>query len=243
MTAQILVVTGTSTDIGKTVAVAAVAAAASAAGLRVAVCKAAQTGIAPGEPGDLAEVERLAGRLSMREPARYPEPLAPETAAVRAGLPPVTLDAIADAVAELSVDADLVLVEGAGGVLVRLAPELTILDVAHRLDAPLLVVTDPGLGTLNHTELTTRAAEAADIDVRGLVIGAWPDAPDLAMTCNLADLPRLTGAPIIATVPAGVGRLPGEQFRAAAPDWVDPALFKAAAPRPEPSGAPGSAPF
>ncbi|ALG85116.1 dethiobiotin synthase [Gordonia phthalatica] len=225
MTAQILVVTGTSTDIGKTVATAAVAAAASATGLRVAVCKAAQTGLAPGEPGDLADAERLAGPMPTREPARYPEPLAPETAATRAGLPPVTLDAIADAVAELAADADLVLVEGAGGVLVRLAPDLTILDVARRLHAPLLVVTDPGLGTLNHTELTTRAAAAADVAVRGLVIGSWPDEPDLAMRCNLADLPRLTGEHIVATVPAGAGRLSGDQFRAAAPDWVDAALF------------------
>ena len=225
-TAQVLVVTGTSTDVGKTVATAAVAAAAAAAGLRVAVCKAAQTGIAPGAPGDLADIEGLAGPLPTREPARFPEPLAPETAAARAGLPAVTVAEIAAAVTELEVDADLVLVEGAGGVLVRLAPDVTILDVARELDAPLLVVTDPGLGTLNHTELTTRAAAAAGVAVRGLIIGSWPDEPDLAMTCNLTDLPRLTGAAVVATVPAGVGRLSGDQFRAAAPDWVDPALLR-----------------
>lgn len=230
MTPQIVVVTGTSTDVGKTVATAAVAAAAAAVGLRVAVCKAAQTGVAPGEPGDLAVVERLAGPLPMREPARFPEPLAPETAAARAGMPAVTIDAIVEAVADLAVDADLVLVEGAGGALVRLAPDLTILDVARRLAAELLVVTDPGLGTLNHTELTTRAAESAGVPVRGLVIGAWPADPDLAMRCNLADLPRLTGAAVVGAVPAGAGRLSGTQFRDAAPGWVEPALFTAAVP-------------
>ncbi|EGD55896.1 dethiobiotin synthase [Gordonia neofelifaecis] len=227
MSAQIIAVTGTSTDVGKTVAVAALAAAAQAAGRRVAVCKAAQTGVAPGEPGDLAEIRRLAGPLPGAEPARYPEPLAPETAAARSGLPPVTLDAIASAVSGLAADADLVLVEGAGGALVRLGPGLTILDVAKRLNAELLVVTDPGLGTLNHTELTTRAIDAAGVRTRGLVIGSWPDAPDLAMTCNLADLPRLTGVPIVATVPAGSGRLPADEFRARAPGWVDAALFPA----------------
>ncbi|NLG46590.1 dethiobiotin synthase [Gordonia sp. (in: high G+C Gram-positive bacteria)] len=225
MSAQILVVTGTSTDIGKTVAVAAVAAAARAAGLQVGVCKAAQTGLAVDEPGDLADIRRLAGEIPTREPARFPEPLAPETAAARAGMAPVTLDAIVGAVAELAVDADLVLVEGAGGVLVRLAPDLTVLDVAVSLGADLLVVTDPGLGSLNHTELTTRAAEAAGAGVRGLVIGAWPAEPDLAMRCNIADLPRLTGAPIVATVPAGVGAMSEVDFRAAAPAWVDPRLF------------------
>lgn len=225
MSAQILVVTGTSTDIGKTIAVAAVAAAARAAGLRVGVCKAAQTGLAVDEPGDLADIRRLAGPLPTREPARFPEPLAPETAAARAGMEPVTIEAIAAAVAELALAADLVLVEGAGGVLVRLAPDLTILDVAARVGADLLVVTDPGLGTLNHTELTTRAAESAGVAVRGLVIGAWPDEPDLAMRCNVADLPRLTGAPIVATVPRGVGAMSEAAFRAAAPTWIDSELF------------------
>lgn len=226
MTARIMVVTGTSTDVGKTVAVAALAAAAQAAGLRVGVCKAAQTGVAPGEPGDLDEVRRLAGEIPVREPARYPEPLAPETAAARAGMEPVTLDAIASATEELAAVTDLVLVEGAGGVLVRLGPDLTVLDVARRLGAEMLVVADPGLGTLNHTELTARAIAAAGVTLRGLVIGSWPDEPDLAMRCNLADLPRLTGAPIVATVPAGVGRSPADDFRAAAPTWVDASLFR-----------------
>lgn len=225
--AEILVVSGTSTDVGKTIAVAALAAAAQAAGLRVAVCKVAQTGIEPGEPGDLAVVERLAGPLPTREPARYPEPLAPETAAARAGQPPVTLAEIVDAVAELSATADLVLVEGAGGVLVRLAPDLTVLHVAAALNADLIVVTDPGLGTLNHTELTVQAARAAGVHVRGLVIGSWPAAPDLAMTCNLADLPRLTGVPVVASIPAGSGHLAGSHFRAVAPEWVDAGLFTA----------------
>ncbi len=222
---EVLVVSGTSTDVGKTIAVAALAAAAQASGLRVAVCKVAQTGVERREPADLAVVERLAGPLQTREPARYPEPLAPETAAARAGLSPLTLVEIVDAVAELAASADLVLVEGAGGVLVRLAPDLTVLDVAAAVNADLVVVTDPGLGTLNHTELTVQAARAAGVPVRGLVIGSWPIDPDLAMTCNLADLPRLTGVPVVASIPAGSGQRAGSNFRAAAPDWVDAGLF------------------
>lgn len=216
---QVLVVTGTSTDVGKTIAVAALAAAARADGLSVAVCKPAQTGVGPHEAGDLDAVTALAGDLPVAEIARYAEPLAPETAARRAGTGHLRIDEICATVEHLRARADLVIVEGAGGVLVRLAPDLTLIDVAVALAAPVVVVTAAGLGTLNHTELTVDALRAGGCEVAGLVIGAWPAAPDLAATCNADDLPRLTGAPILAAVPAGAGRLPPEDFQAAAPTW------------------------
>ena len=78
----LLVVTGTGTEVGKTIVTAAVAALASAAGRTVAVLKAAQTGLGPGEPGDVHEVGRLSGVTDLHELARYPEPLAPATAAL-----------------------------------------------------------------------------------------------------------------------------------------------------------------
>lgn len=83
----VLVITGTGTEIGKTVVTAAVAASALAAGRSVAVLKPAQTGVRPDERGDADEVARLAGPVTARELARYPEPLAPATAARRSGLP------------------------------------------------------------------------------------------------------------------------------------------------------------
>lgn len=219
MSGELLFVTGTSTDVGKTVAVAALAAAARARGQRVAVVKPAQTGIAPGEPGDLADVIALAGDLPVAEVARYPEPLAPETAARRAGMDYLRIDEACETIEQFRDDADLVLVEGAGGVLVRLAPDLTLIDLALALNAPVAVVVDPGLGSLNHTELTVDALRAAGCDVAGLIIGSWPQQPDLAMTCNLDDLPRLTGLEVLATLPAGAGQLDPEDFQAAAPTW------------------------
>ncbi|MEH3154485.1 MAG: dethiobiotin synthase [Gordonia paraffinivorans] len=215
-----LVVTGTSTDVGKTVATAALTVAAEAAGITVGVCKPAQTGVLGDEPGDIAEVIRLTGTRSVAEGIRYPEPLAPETAAARADMPPLTLPDVLDVVARVS-DNDLVLVEGAGGVLVRLGPDLTALDVADALSAPLVVVAAAGLGTLNHTELTVAAARARGVEVAGVVIGSWPDDPDLATRCNRDDLPRLTGVPIVGAVPAGAGRLAREVFRDRAPSWFE----------------------
>ncbi|AFU00372.1 dithiobiotin synthetase [Nocardia brasiliensis ATCC 700358] len=199
---------------------AAVAAMALAQGKSVAVCKPGQTGVAPGEPGDLAAIERLSGVTRTAEFARYPDPLAPDTAARRAGLPELTLAETVAGIAELG-DADLVLVEGAGGLLVRLG-DFTLLDLAEKLAAPVLVVSAAGLGTLNHTELTTRALHAAGVRCAGVVIGSWPTEPDLAMQCNRVDLPRLTGVDLVGAIPAGAGSWPRVSFTSAAPSWFAP---------------------
>ncbi|MET7641448.1 dethiobiotin synthase [Streptomyces sp. NPDC005438] len=220
----IRVVTGTGTEVGKTVVTAALAATALARGQRVAVLKAAQTGLAPGEPGDAAEVRRLAGEtVTCEELARYPEPLAPDTAARRAGAPPVGPAQVAEAARELERRHDLVLIEGAGGLLVRLdARGGTLAEVAELLDAPVVVVVAAGLGTLNHTALTVEALEHRRLRCAGLVVGSWPSAPDLAARCNLDDLPTVTGQPVRGVLPAGAAALSPERFRGDAPGWLSP---------------------
>ncbi|MGW0820622.1 dethiobiotin synthase [Streptomyces sp. NPDC002845] len=221
----VLVVTGTGTEVGKTVTTAAVAAVAVAAGRSVAVLKPAQTGVRPHERGDADEVARLAGAVTVRELARYPEPLAPATAARRSGRPPVRPEHVADAAAKLAVDHDVVLVEGAGGLLVRFDETGgTLADAAELLDAPVLLVTSAGLGTLNTTELTARELHRRGLDLTGLVIGSWPDDPDLACRCNLADLPVVAGAPLLGAVPFGAGAWAPADFRSAAPGWLAPQL-------------------
>ncbi|MBW8795600.1 MAG: ATP-dependent dethiobiotin synthetase BioD [Streptomyces sp.] len=221
----ILVITGTGTEIGKTVTTAAVAAAALAAGRSVAVLKAAQTGVRPDERGDADEVARLAGAVAAAEVARFPEPLAPGTAARRAGLPPVRPHDVAEAAAKLATDHELVLVEGAGGLLVRFdATGGTLADAARLLNAPVLVVASAGLGTLNTTELTARELRARELQLLGVVIGSWPDSPDLASRCNVADLPEVAGAPLLGALPAGAGALAPADFRAAAPNWLSARL-------------------
>ncbi|WP_156757379.1 dethiobiotin synthase [Actinokineospora pegani] len=221
----VLVISGTGTDVGKTVVTAAVAALAVGAGRRVAVLKPAQTGVAPGEPGDLADVVALAGEVTTAELRRFPDPLAPETAARRVGMPPVRPSEVAAAAAGLAVDHDLVLVEGAGGLLVRFDPDGgTLADVAWSLHAPVLVVATAGLGVLNTAALTTEALRTRGIACAGLVVGAWPAEPDLAARCNLDDLPSVTGAPLVGVVPEGVGRLDGAAFAEGARRWLGPVL-------------------
>ncbi|RJO69185.1 ATP-dependent dethiobiotin synthetase BioD [Nocardia panacis] len=223
---SVLLVTGTSTEVGKTVVTAALAAAVAATGRSVAVCKPAQTGVGPGEAGDLAEVERLTGIGGGLELVRYPDPLAPDTAARRAGMAELTLAETASAITDFA-RADVTLVEGAGGLLVRLG-DFTLLELAQRLGAPVLVVAAAGLGTLNHSELTTRALAAAGVRCAGLVIGSWPARPDLAAACNRDDLPRHTGIEVVGAVPEGVGAYSRERFIQAAPGWFAPGWLASA---------------
>ncbi|PXY27272.1 dethiobiotin synthase [Prauserella muralis] len=209
----VLVISGTGTGVGKTVVTAAIAALATGDGNGVAVLKPAQTGVGPGEPGDLAEVRRLAGDVETRELARYPDPLSPEAAARRSERVPVTPAEAARAAAELHEKHDLVLVEGAGGLLVPFDSEGgTLADVAWALAAPVLIVAEAGLGTLNATALTAEVATRRGLNVMGVVIGSWPAEPDLAARSNLADLPVVAGAPLLGALPEGLGRASRDEF-------------------------------
>jgi dethiobiotin synthetase len=213
-----VVVTGTDTGVGKTIVTAAIAAAAAASGLRVAVLKPAQTGTAEPEESDVDVVVRLAAPATARTLASYPDPLAPATAARVAGLPGVSLADVRDEVASLRAGHDLVLVEGAGGLLVPMGPgdpQWTVADLAVALGAPVVVVARAGLGTLNHTALTLAALAARSVEAM-VVIGAWPVITSLVHRTNLRDLPgRLAGI-----VPDGAGHLSGPEFRRAAPEWL-----------------------
>ena len=222
----VLVVTGTGTGVGKTVVTAAIAALAVTAGRRVAVVKVAQTGVGGGQPGDVDEVRRLVGLpITCQELARYPEPLAPATAARRAGLAPVPPATAVAATQELAAVHDLVLLEGAGGLLVPLdGAGATLADVAAALAAPVLVVVAAGLGTLNHTALTAEALRTRRLSCAGIVIGAWPAEPDLAARCNVADLPAVTGLPLLGALPEGAGRLEPAEFLPVARHALEPGL-------------------
>ena len=223
----VLVVSGTGTEVGKTVVTAAVAALAASGGLRVAVVKPAQTGEPPGTSGDLEVIRRLSGVTQTHELARFGDPLSPEAAARAAGRPPLDLAAAAVFIKQLQADAgaDLVLVEGAGGLLVRYDPAGgTIADLAAMLDAPVLVVTTPGLGTLNHTALTLEALSTRRLVPAGVVIGAWPAEPGLAERANLTDLAVIAGQPLAGALPAGAARLGRADFLAAARAGLGPSL-------------------
>ncbi len=225
----VLVVTGTGTGVGKTVVTAALAALARRDGRSVAVVKPAQTGLAPGEPGDLAEIARLAGvgAADLHEPARFPAPLSPAAAARHDARRGPALADVQALVERLAAQRDLVLVEGAGGLLVHFDDTgWTIADLALAVGAaPTVLVTSPGLGTLNHTQLCLEALAHRQVGCAGVVLGCWPsppDQPDLAMRSNLEDLEQIAGAPLAGALPAGAAALEPEAFAAAAVAGLGP---------------------
>ena len=160
---------------GKTVVTAAVAALAAARGSRVAVVKPAQTGVAADEPGDLDDVRRLAGVTDLHEHARFPDPLSPAAAARRAGLPPLDLRTSVRRVRDLADTRDLVLVEGAGGLLVRYDDEgATIADLARDLAADVVVTVDPAPRHAQPHRPDPGGMAHRGLRLAGLVVGAWP---------------------------------------------------------------------
>lgn len=221
-------VTGTDTGVGKTITTAALVIRLRADGGVPFVVKPAQTGVGVDAPGDLDEVRRLIGPVPGYEGVRLREPLAPTAAARLEDVPLPSVEAQRDAILAAEVDHD-VIVEGAGGVLVPLGAGWNLLDLAQSVAhvghvVRFLVVARAGLGTLNHTALTVQAIQHRDLDVAGVVIGSWPEDPDLAAQHNLADLPTLTGVPVLGRIPAGAGELAPETFTARAASWVDLAV-------------------
>jgi len=209
----VVVITGTGTGVGKTIATAALASCAPG----VAVCKPVQTG----GDDDLAEIARLSGVRELVSVARYPDALAPVAAAAAAGRSLPSAEQIIDAVRSIDRPGRLTLIEGAGGLLVELAAGgVTLRDLAVELSAPVLVVCEAGLGTLNHTALTLEALENKSVSCAGLVIGSWPTAPGAAEEFNRGALTRL--APVRAVLPAGAAALAPADFAVMARDAFDP---------------------
>jgi dethiobiotin synthetase len=184
-------VTGTGTEVGKTVVAAAIAHTLAAQGHRVAVFKPAVTGLdEPGE-ADHELLRRAAGSDQSDEeiaPYRYGPPASPHLAAATAGevIEPARLLEAAQAAAAGS---DALVCEGVGGLLVPLAGRVVspmgievdrpylVRDLAVDLGCPLVVVSPPGLGTINHTLLTIESARAAGLEVAMVVLTPWPDQP------------------------------------------------------------------
>jgi dethiobiotin synthetase len=221
----LLFVTGTSTEVGKTVVTAAVAALAADRGASVAVVKPGQTGVTDDEPGDAAEVTRLSGVEAVHELVRYPDPLAPAAAARLSGREPLDPARFYELVLGLHEQHELVLVEGAGGLLVRYDEDgLTLADLARGLRAPVLVVAGPQLGTLNHTALTLEALAHRGVELSGIVLGSWPREPGLAERCNLRDLETLAARPVLGALPIGAGALGRAEFLEVARAGLGPQL-------------------
>jgi dethiobiotin synthetase len=188
-------VTGTGTEVGKTVVAAVIAHMLAAKGNRVGVFKPAVTGL--NEPGeaDHALLRRAAGSSQSDEeiaPYRYGPPASPHLAATLVGeeIDPALLRETARLA---SASADQLVCEGVGGFLVPLAPDYLVRDFAHDLGLPVVIAASPGLGTINHTLLTVEAVRTMGLQIAAIVLTPWPQEPNEIETSNRETIEALAG--------------------------------------------------
>ncbi len=203
-----LFVTGTDTGVGKTWIAAGLTAVWRRQGLNAAYFKPVQSGCPEVDgrliPTDARLARDLAGLsepLEVLTPVCLRLPLAPAVAAAQEGKT-VDLEKVAGALRKLARRYDWLVVEGAGGLCVPLiGTRFLVLDMIRWLGLPLLVVARAGLGTINHTVLTVKAAQSAGVSVPGVVLNRYPAAPGLAEQTNPGVIEALTGVPVLGLVP------------------------------------------
>ena len=191
---NVVVVAGTDTSVGKTWVAAALARAIRSAGHSVVAVKLVETGCSPDrQPSEDGVI--LARAAGQTEPAealiRLPAPLTPAPAAEREGLT-IDFDDILLRVEGFAAGADVVLVEGSGGLLAPISWEWNLVDLAQALEARALVVGSDRLGTVSHALLTLSALELGGIPIAAVVLTP-PGQSDGSTGTNAATIARLSG--------------------------------------------------
>jgi len=197
-----LFVTGTGTEVGKTIVAATLARTALAAGRRVAVFKPAVSGLDElGEP-DHALLRRAADSAQSDDqiaPYRYGPAVSPHLGAELAG-EPIDAGRLREVARAAAAGADLLIVEGVGGFLVPLAlgpPAYLIRDLARELGLAVVIAAAPSLGTINHTLLTVESVRAAGLELAAVVFTPWPAEPAEVERSNRATIARLGGVSVV----------------------------------------------
>ena len=198
-------VTGTGTDVGKTVVAAGIASLCVDAGMRTSVVKPVQTGVADYD-ADIDVVARLVPALersphSMRTLMSFQYPASPHLAAELVGTE-IDVDSLVgelDAIRQEG-ECDALIVEGAGGIMVPLTRSVSTLDFIKRLEMPVVVVAEAGLGTLNHTLLTVAAARSAGVGLAGVIVNMASESPDHVERDNVKTIAELSKTPVLAVI-------------------------------------------
>lgn len=220
-------VTGTDTEVGKTVLAAAICAAAVDSGLTVAAFKPAVTGL--GEPaGDwphdhelLATVANAGQTADEIAPYRFDPAVSPHLAADMAGetIEPERLVAHAR---EQAARADVLVCEGVGGLLVPLAGDYLVRDLAGELSLPVVVAARRGLGTISHSLLTVEAARAVALRVQAVVLTPWPSEPTAIERSNMETIARFADLPTLGLPRTNPGHLAEAGAALPVSDWLAP---------------------
>jgi dethiobiotin synthetase len=202
-----LFVTGTDTGVGKTIVSAALLASMAAAGEHVRAYKPAVTGLEDPREAEARGVwppdHELLGQAAgmdpeLVSPLRFGPAVSPHLAAQLSGQRITSEQLLAGALAAAGTATEdrALVVEGVGGLLVPLSEDYAILDLAVALDLPLVIVARPGLGTINHTLLTIRAARSVGLEVCAVVLTPWPAEPTTLELSNRESIQRLGQVPV-----------------------------------------------
>lgn len=196
-------VTGTGTEVGKTIVAGIIARTAADAGRSVAVFKPAVSGLdesqAQGVAPDHEHLRRAAGSKQSDDeiaPYRFGPAVSPHLAAAEAGVK-VEAERLRDGLARARATADFLVCEGVGGLLVPLRHDYLVRDFACEVGLPLVVAAPPGLGTINHTLLTLESARAAGLAVAAVVMTPWPEDPGRLERSNRESIEQLGGVRVL----------------------------------------------
>jgi dethiobiotin synthetase len=201
-------VTGTDTGVGKTIVAGALAIALKSIGYSVGVMKPIETGckkigkrLIPLDAIFLKEAARAKDSLDIINPYRFERPLSPAVAADLEGAR-IERSLILKSYKTLKKRYEIMIIEGAGGILVPVYKDYLFLDLIRDMGTPILIVARPGLGTINHTLLTVRCALENVIEVKGIILNHTKNKkPDPSEETNPIVIKKLSGVPILGIMP------------------------------------------
>jgi dethiobiotin synthetase len=204
---QGIFITGTDTGVGKTLIAGGLAACCRRGGARIGVmkpvesgCRRTEQGLQPDDALFLKKMAASADALDDIVPYRLEQPLTPSVAAALSGSV-IDLQVINSAYRRLAVQNDLVLVEGAGGLLAPITGHATGVDLIKLLQIPIIVVARNALGTINHTLLTVEHARRSGLTVLGIILNQSTPVPDLSAETNPGIIAELSGLPLLGVIP------------------------------------------
>ncbi len=200
-------ITGTDTDVGKTVVSAGLALVLRARGLRVGVMKPVATGCYGGDGRLVSQDAAFLMEAAQNEyppltsPARFRNPLSPNVAAMLEKKE-VDIPAILKSYRELQKHYDFLVVEGVGGLMVPLKKDYYVANLIRDMGLPIVIVSYAGLGAINHTLLTVDAATIRGLEVRGIIFNRVSVTNySMAELTNPKVIHDLSGVPILGTLP------------------------------------------
>ena len=227
-------ITGTDTGVGKTNIAAGIARALKKKGIDVGVMKPVETGcpvrhgrLIPSDALALKEASGADDHIDLINPYRFRSPIAPSAASRFSGVGGVRgvridLGKIRRAFKEICRRHDIVLVEGAGGLVTPVTAAKTMADIALSLSIPVLIVAAQKLGAVNQTLLTIHYARCRGIGVAGVVLNNIKRGKDLSSGTNAKEIERLSGAKVLAEIPF----VKGGVFKAALFERVSSRLMR-----------------